>query len=301
MRIFVTGATGFIGSRIVPQLLASGHEVLGLSRSDAGARWLQEVGADVHRGTLEDPASLSAGAAKADAVIHAAFDHDFSNFVANCAKDQRAIEALGAALQGTDRPLVITSGVGMGLADGHEPASEEVANFSHPNPRSASERAGEAMLEKGINVSVVRLPQVHDTVKQGLITPYIEICRQRGVVAYVGEGLNRWSAVHVDDAATVYRLAVERARAGARYHAVAEAGVSARAIAEVVAGGLGLPLQSLPAEAAAAHFGWMGMFVGMDLPASSALTRGWLGWSPSGPDLLDDLASMDYAGRPVQA
>ncbi len=294
MRIFVTGATGFIGSRIVPQLLRAGHQVLGLSRSDQGAAWLADLGAEVHRGSLEDPGSLSAGAAEADAVIHAAFDHDFSRFAENCDKDARAIEAMGLALKGTARPLVITSGVGIGL-DGHGGvASERVVNLDHPNPRSASERAAAALLDAGVNVSVVRLPQVHDTRKQGLLTPYIEVCLQRGVMAYIGEGLNRWSAVHVDDAAKVYRLAVEAAVAGARWHAVAEEGVTARAIAEALAAHFRLPLQSVPAEAAAGQFGWMGMFVGMDLPASSALTRQRLGWQPAGPDLLTDLSNLDW-------
>ena len=297
MRIFVTGATGFIGSRIVPQLLAAGHQVLGLSRSDQGAAWLAAAGAEVHRGQLKDPESLRAGAEAADAVIHTAFDHDFSRFAAHCEQDDQAIEAMGSALQGSKRPLVITSGVGMGMAADGVMASETVVNLEHPNPRSASERAANRLLEAGVNVSAVRLPQVHDTRKQGLITPYIEVCRQRGVMAYVGEGLNRWSAIHVDDAARVYRLAVEHAVAGARWHAVAEKGVTARAIAEVLAARLQLPVKSVPPEAAAAQFGWMGMFVGMDLPADSALTRQRLGWTPAGPGLLSDLAGLELGAE----
>ena len=295
MRIFLTGATGFIGSHVVPELLGAGHQVLGLTRSDAGARALIAAGAQVHRGDLEDPASLSASAAQADAVIHTAFDHDFSNFVANCDKDRRAIEALGSALKGSDRPLVITSGTGMGNAAPGQLATEDVFNKDHPNPRSASEFAGAAQAAAGVNVSVVRLPQVHDLVKQGLITPFVQISREKGVAAYVGDGLNRWPAAHVLDVARLYRLAIERGQAGARYHAVAEEGVSVREIAETVAAGLGVPAVSLSPEDAPKHFGWLALFAGLDVPASSAQTRRQLGWTPTGPDLITDLRAMDYS------
>ena len=295
MRVFLTGATGFIGSRILPELLAAGHEGLGLTRADAGARALEAAGAQVHRGDLEHPDTLRAGAQQADAVIHTAFDHDFSNFVANCEKDARVIAAMGEALKGSDRPLLITSGTGLGNPDSGVPATEDVLNRNHPNPRAASEFAGLALLDSGVNVVTIRLPQVHDTHRQGLVSPFIEISRQKGVVAYVGEGLNRWPAAHVLDVAKLYALAVERHDPGARYHAIAEEGVRVRDIAEIVAAGLGLPLVSLTADQAPAHFGWLAMFAGLDLPASSAWTREVLGWQPTGPGLIEDLQAMDYA------
>ena len=295
MRVFLTGATGFIGSRIVPELLANGHEVLGLTRSDAGARSLEAAGVQVHRGNLEDPATLKAGAEQADAVIHTAFDHDFSNFVANCEKDGRVIAALGSALKGSDRPLLITSGTGFGYAGPGQPAKESIFDTSHPNPRVASEEAGEALLEAGVDVRVVRLPQVHDTVKQGLITPFIDMSREKGLCAYVGEGENRWPAAHVLDVARLYALALDRGSKGARYNAVDEEGVTARAIAEAVAAGLGLPTASLSPEEAEAHFGWMTLFMALDMSASSEWTRAQLGWEPTGPRLIDDLKAMDYS------
>lgn len=296
MLIFLTGATGFIGSRIVPELLAAGHRVLGMTRSDAGAHALTSTGAEVHRGHLEDLDGLRSGAAKADAVIHTAFDHDFSNFVANCEKDRQAIKAMGSVLAGSDRPLLITSGTGMGITMPGKPATEDVLNTEHPNPRSASEIAGAEMLAEGVAVSVVRLPQVHDTVKQGLISPLIAIARAKGVSAYIGEGLNRWPAAHVLDVARLYRLAIEKCEPGARYHAVAEEGIRVRDIAEVIGAGLGVPVISISSSDAADHFGWLTGFVGMDLLASGAWTRKVLDWHPSGPSMLDDLKRMDYSG-----
>jgi len=295
MRVFLTGATGFIGSRIVPELLAAGHQVVGLTRSEAGARSLAAVGAEAHRGDIEDLDSLRDGAAKSDAVIHTAFDHNFSNFVANCEKDKRVIEALGGALAGSDRLLIITSGVGMGSAEHGQPAKEDVFNADHPNPRILSELTGAAMAEKGVKVSVVRLPQVHDTVKQGLITPLIAQTRAKGVSAYVGEGRNRWSAAHVLDVAKLYRLALEKQEAGVRYNAVAEEGIAVREIAEVIGAGLNVPVVSLSPEEAAEHFGWLAMFAGLDLPASNAWTCKHLGWRPTGPGLIADLKRMDYS------
>ncbi|RFU48550.1 SDR family oxidoreductase [Paraburkholderia sp. DHOC27] len=289
MRIFLTGATGFIGAALVPELIKAGHHVIGMTRSDAGAQALSKAGAEVHHGSLEEPDTLRSGAAKADGVIHTAFDHDFSRFMENCEKDKRAIAALGAALKGSDRPLVITSGTGMGSGSHGELASEDVFNASHPNPRIASELAGHELLEQGVNVSVVRLPQVHDPLKQGLITPLVAVAREKGVSAYVGDGLNRWPAGHVSDAARLYRLALEKAAPGARYHAVGEEGISSRAIAESLGRGLKLPVVSISAEEAAAHFGWLGMFVGLDMPASSALTQTRLNWHPTGPTLIADL------------
>jgi nucleoside-diphosphate-sugar epimerase len=296
MRVFVTGATGFIGSAIVPEPIDAGHQVLGLTRSEAGARSLLAAGAEPHRGDLEDPESLRSGAARSDGVIHCAFDHDFSKFVANCEKDRRAIEAMGDALAGSDRPLIITSGTGMGNAVPGQPATEDTFNSSHPNPRKASELAGVAVAERGVNVSVVRLPQVHDTVKLGLITPAVAIAREKGVSAYVGDGLNRWPAAHVLDVARLYRLALEKREAGARYHAVAEEGISVRDIAEVIGRGLKVPVVALSPEQAAGHFGWLAAFAGLDLPASSARTQARLGWHPTGPGLIADLEQMRYLG-----
>jgi nucleoside-diphosphate-sugar epimerase len=295
MRIFLTGATGFIGSALVPELINAGHQVIGMTRSDAGAQALVDAGAEVHHGTLEDPESLRNGAAKADGVIHTAFDHDFSKFIENCEKDKRAIATLGSALAGSDRPLIITSGTGMGSGQHGEPATEDIFNTDHPNPRIASELAGNALLEAGINVSVVRLPQVHNPFRQGLISPLVSIAREKGVVAYVGDGRNRWPAGHLSDAARLYRLAIEAREPGARYHAVGEEGVSSRAIAEALGRGLNLPVVSIAPEAAPAHFGWMAMFVGLDMPASSAQTQARLGWRPTGPTLIADLDEARYS------
>ncbi len=295
MRVFLTGATGFIGSRIVAELIGAGHQVLGLTRSDAGARWLEEAGAEAHRGELEDPASVARGAAQSDAVIHTAFDHDFTNFVANCAKDRRVIGALGTTLRGSERPLVITSGTGMGDPGSGQLAREDVFKADNHNPRVASELEGNAMQETGVDVRVVRLPQVHDTFKQGLISPFVAIAREKGVVAYVGDGSNRWPAAHVLDVAKLYRLVLERGHRAARYHAVAEEGIPARDIAETVAAGLGLPVVSLSPEQAQDHFGWFALFVSMDLRASGAWTQTQLGWEPTGPGLIADLQGMDYS------
>ncbi|HEY4801204.1 MAG TPA: SDR family oxidoreductase [Paraburkholderia sp.] len=295
MRIFLTGATGFIGSALVPELIGAGHEVIGMTRSEAGAQALAQAGASVHRGTLEDPDSLRSGAAHADAVIHAAFDHDFSRFVENCEKDKRAIAALGSALAGSDRPLIITSGTGVGNGGHGEPASEDVLNTSHPNPRIGSELAGQALLEQGINVGAMRLPQVHNPFRQGLISYLVAIAREKGMCAYVGDGLNRWPACHLSDVVRLYRLAVEKGEPGARYNAVGEEGVSSREIAEALGRGLGLPAVSIAPDDAPAHFGWMAMFVGMDMPASSTLTQARLGWRPTGPSLIADLDEARYA------
>ena len=289
MRVFLTGATGFIGSAIIPELLNAGHQVLGLTRSEAGAQSLIAAGAEAHRGDLEDLESIRTGAAMSDGVIHCGFNHDFSKFVENCEMDRRVIEALGSALEGSNRPLLITSGTGMGNALPGQPATEDVFNRSHPNPRVASELAGVAVAERGVNVSVVRLPQVHDTLKQGLITPLIQVAREKGVSAFVGDGLNRWPAAHILDVARLYRLALEKQEAGSRYNAVAEEGIPARDIAGVIGRGLNVPVVALSAEEATAHFGWLGMFVGLDMPASSAQTRARLEWHPTGPGLIADL------------
>ncbi|MDB5818277.1 MAG: 3-beta hydroxysteroid dehydrogenase/isomerase family protein [Rhizobacter sp.] len=292
MRIFLTGSTGFIGSRVVPELINAGHQVLGLVRSDAGAERLAAAGGAVHRGDIEDLDSLRRGAAACDGVIHTAFDHDFSNFVANCEKDRRVIEALGAVLEGSDRPLVITSGTAMGATLPGVLATEDHFDVHAPNPRIASELAGQALLQRGVNVSVMRLSQIHDTVKQGLLTEVIALTRRKGVSAYVGEGMNRWSAAHLSDTATLYRLAFEKAEAGARYNATAEEGIEARVIAEAIGRTLGVPAVSLTPDQAADHFGWLAMFADADMSASSALTRERLGWMPVGPGLIEDLERL---------
>jgi nucleoside-diphosphate-sugar epimerase len=232
-------------------------------------------------------------------VIHCAFDHsafggDFSKFLEVCEKDRRAIEALGDPLRGSDRPLVITSGTGMGTAVSGQPAIEDHFDRNHPHPRKASELAADSVAERGVNVSVVRLPQVHDTLKQGLITQAVQVARAKGVSAYIGEGVNRWPAAHVLDVARLYRLALEKHEPGSRYNAVAEEGVSLKEIAHVIGRGLNVPVVSLSYEQAQAHFGWLAMFAGSDMPASSAQTRQRLGWHPSGPGLIADLGGMDY-------
>jgi nucleoside-diphosphate-sugar epimerase len=230
-----------------------------------------------------------------EGVIHTAFIHDFSKFQEVCEVDRRAIEALGAALAGSDRPLLITSGTGLAnRAPGRSATEEDAPEISHPIPRVASEQAAAALAAKGVRVGVMRLPQVHDTLKQGLVTYAIELARQKGVSAYVGEGRNRWPAVHVLDAARLYRLAVEKLETGARYHAVAEEGVSMRDIAEVIGRGLKVPVISVSPEEAPAHFGWLAAFAGRDLPASSTLTQERLGWRPTGPGLIADLEQMRY-------
>jgi nucleoside-diphosphate-sugar epimerase len=295
MRIFVTGATGFIGSAIVQELIHSGHQVLGLTRSDAGAQSLIAAGAEVHRGDLDDQESLRSGAANSDAVIHTAFNHDFSKYVANCEADRQVIEALGDALAGSGRLLIVTSGTGMVnsapgvLATEHDlPASSKVI------PRAASEEAAALVADRGVRTAIVRLPQVHDTVKQGLITYAIQVAREKGVSAYAGDGLNRWPAAHRLDTARLYRLALEKAGAGDKFHAVAEEGVSVRDIAEAIGRGLNVPVVPLSPEESSKHFGWLGAFVARDAAASSVHTREKLGWNPTGPGLISDLENMRY-------
>ncbi len=289
MRIFLTGSNGFIGSRIVPELIGAGHRVLGLTRSAQGARRLAAAGAEAHHGELEDLDSLRRGAAACDGVIHTAFDHDFAHFVANCEKDRRAIEALGSALEGSGRLLVITSSTAMGTAVPGRPATEDHFDPDHPNPRVASELGGREAARRGVDVSVVRLSQIHDTQKQGLVTDLVKLARDKGVSAYVGAGQNRWSATHVSDTARLFRLAFEKHEAGARYHATAESGIEFKRIAEAIGERLGVPVASLSADDARGHFGWLATFADKDMSASSDSTRSRLGWSPTGPGLIADL------------
>ena len=293
MRIFVTGASGFIGSAVVNELISAGHQVLGLARSEEKAAALAAAGAEVHRGSLEDLDSLKSGAARSDGVIHLAFNHDFSKFVANCEDDRRVVGALGSVLAGSGRPLIVTSGTGADAPPGR-PATEMDPHLpSAVLPRAASEEAAAAVAATGANVSVVRLPQVHDTVRQGLVSYAIAVAREKNKSAYVGEGNNRWPAVHLSDAARLYRLALEKAQPGATYHAVAEEGVPVREIAEVIGRKLNVPAVSIPADEAAAHFGWLSIFAGRDVPASSEWTRKRLGWSPTGPGLIADLERLE--------
>jgi nucleoside-diphosphate-sugar epimerase len=295
MRFFVTGATGFIGSALVPELINAGYQVLALTRSEAGARSLAAAGAEVHRGSLEDLESLKSGAARSDGVIHLAFNHDFSNLRQNSEDDRKVIERLGEVLAGSDRPLVISSGTGLARSKTGGPALETDDYVSSAEfPRAASEEAADGLIAKGGRVMVMRLPQVHNTSKQGRVTYHIQTARKQGRVAYVGEGKNRLPAVHVSDVVRLYRLALEKGQAGARYHAVGEEGVALRDIAEVIGAGLKMPVESITPEEAPKYFGWMAHLATIDLAASSALTRQQLGWNPTGPDLLTDLRNMDY-------
>lgn len=297
MRVFVTGATGFVGAAIVPELLGAGHQVLGLARSEAAAQALVAAGADVHRGSLEDLDSLRRGAAAAEGVIHAAFIHDFSvaDYASACATDRRAIETLGAALIGSGRPLVVTSGT-MLLAPGRLGTEADAASPQAPaGLRAPAEAAALALATQDVRVSLVRLaPSVHGESDHGFVPALIHLARATGVSAYVGDGLNRWPAVHRRDAAHLFRLALEQGTAGARYHGVAEAGVPMRAIAEVIGRHLGVPVVSQSAAEAAAHFGWLLFVVGADNPASGTRTQEQLAWHPSQPALLPDLEQGHY-------
>jgi nucleoside-diphosphate-sugar epimerase len=294
MRVFVTGATGFIGSAVVKELIGAGHQVLGLCRSEDKAAALAAAGAEVHRGSIGDPDSLKDGAARSDGVIHLAFNHDFSTFAANCEDDRRVIATLGAALAGSDRPLIVTSGTGMVNAEPGKLATEDGPTAgADVIARAASEEAAAVLSAEGVNVSVMRLPQVHDTVRQGLVSYAIMKFREHGVCAYVGDGVERWPAAHVLDVARLYRLAIEKAEPGAKYHAVAEEGIAFRDAAQAIGRRLQLPVQSITREEAPAFFGWLAMFVGHDLPASSAQTRQKLGWQPVGPGMIADLDRLE--------
>jgi len=288
MRVFVTGATGFIGSAVVADLIGAGHQVLGLTRSEEGAKSLIAAGAQVHRGNLEDLESLRSGATAADGVIHTAFIHDFSKFQENCAIDRRAIEVLGEALAGSNRPLIVSAGI-PGGTPGRATTEDDALPGDGAMPR-VSEQTAAAFVGRGVRVSTVRLPQVHDRNKQGLVTYAIDLARAKGISAYIGDGQNRWPAVHRLDAAPLYRLALEKGSAGASYHAVTEVGVPVREIAEAIGRGLKIPVVSLSPEEAAGHFGWLAFFAGLDALASSALTQQRLGWHPvQKAGMIDDL------------
>ena len=293
MRVFVTGATGFIGSAVVKELIGAGHQVLGMARSDAGAKLLEAAGAQTLRGDLDDLESLRGGTAATDAVVHTAFRHDWSKFAEACELDKRAIETIGAALRGSSRPFIVSSGVG--VAQGRAATEDDPPLPSSPSLPRVSEVTAVALMERGVHASVMRLPQVHDTVKQGLVTPLIAVARAKGVSAYVGEGQNRWPAAHVTDVARLYLLALEKGTAGARYHAVAEEGVALKDIATAIGRGLNVPVISIPQQHAGEHFGFLGYFAGRDPLTSSAQTRAKLGWNPTGPSLLTDLGNMRYS------
>lgn len=297
MRIFVTGATGFMGSYLVPELIRAGHQVVGLSRSEAGADRLTRAGAEVLRGDVNDLAHLRTAAETADGIVHLAFNHDFSNLKQHSEEDRKVIAALGEVLLGSHRPLVVASGTGLvDRTRTRGPAVETDAHVTSAEfPRAATEEAADALAAKGGRVMVMRLSQVHDTRHQGRIAQHIKLARQKGWVAYVGLGENRLSAVHVTDAARLFRLVLEKGQPGARYHAVGEEGVAMRDVAELIGAGLKMPVRSIAPEQVADYFEWIAGLATIDLAASSALTRQRLGWDPTGPGLLSDLRNMDWS------
>jgi nucleoside-diphosphate-sugar epimerase len=291
MRVFVTGASGFIGSAVVSELIDAGHQVLGLARSASSADAVEAAGAHVHRGDLEDLESLRAGAESADGVIHLAFNHDFTDYAGAAETDRRAIDTLGAVLAGSDRPFVVTSGLA-GFAFGRTMTEDDAAD---PDSPRASEHAALAFASRGVRVAVLRLPpSVHGEGDHGFVRRLIDIAREKGVSAYPGDGSNRWPAVHRFDAARLFRLALESAPAGARLHAIGDEGLPVRDIAGTIGRHLSLPVTAIAPETAADHFGWLGVFFSLDVPASSALTRERLGWRPTQPGLLDDLEEGHY-------
>ena len=291
MRVFVTGAAGFIGTAVTKELIANGHQAVGLARSDANAEALERLGAKVHRGSLDDLDSLRRGAKETDGTIHLAFIHDFSKFAENGQIDKRAIEAMGNALEGTSKPFIVTSGTLL-VAPGRVATEKDPVMPGLPR---VSEEAGLAFAARGVRAMAVRLPQVHGADgKCGLVSWLLNIAREKGVSGYIGDGGNRWSGAHRLDVARLYRLALEGGQAGTSYHAVADEGVTARDIAEIVGRQLNLPVASIPADKVSAHFGTMAMFAGMDGPASSELTRQWLGWKPTQIGMIADISRPGY-------
>ena len=294
MRVFLTGATGFVGTAVTQELINAGHQVLGLTRSDKGAAALTAAGAEAYHGTLEDLDSLRRGAETTDGTIHCGFIHDFSDWAKACETDRHAIETIGDALAGSDRPFLVTSGLA-GLPRGLA-STEDDAPIPNSTPRAPSEDVALALAGRGVRVGIVRLaPSVHDVGDHGFVPTIVGIAREKGVSAYVGDGSNCWTGVHRRDAATLYRLALEKGQTGHRYHGVGEGAVPTREIAEVIGRGLGLPVQSVSVEDAENHFGWMSLFFQLDLTASNALTRERLGWQPTHPGLLEDI-SENYLG-----
>jgi len=293
MRVYVTGASGFIGSAVVSELINAGHSVVGLARSDASAAVIAAAGAEVQRGDLDNLESLRQGATNSDGVIHLAFIHDFSNFGASIHADRRAVEMLGAALEGSGRPLVIASGLGT-RSTGSVATEEDPFDLNWP--RAATAQFTLSLADRGVRSSAVRLPAtVHGQGDHGFVAALVNIAREKGVSGYIGDGSNRWPAVHRLDAARLFRLALERAPGGIPLHAVADEGVATRVIAEVIGRRLDLPVVSIPRETATDHFGWLGAFFGgIDCAASSALTRELLGWEPTHPGLIDDLEQGHY-------
>ena len=300
MRIFVTGATGFIGSATVRELIDAGHQVVGLARSDEAAAALTEAGAGVHRGSLEDLDSLRSGAAAADGVIHTAYIHDFSQMEHAAQTDLRAVETMGAALEGTGRPLVVTSGtalVGPGTVVTEDDWPDPSAAV---HPRSATAVLARDLAGRGVRSSIVRPgPSVHGEGDHGFVPFVIGVAREKGVSAYIGDGSNRWPAVHRLDTGHLYRLALENAAAGSVLHAIADEGVPTREIAETIGRHLGVPAISISPEDAQEHFGWMAMFWSLDIPASSALTQARMGWTPAQLGLIADLELGHYFRQPV--
>ena len=288
MRVFLTGATGFVGTAVTQELIHAGHQVLGLTRSEKGAEALKAAGAEPHHGDLENLDCLRQGAESTDGTIHCGFIHDFSNFARSCEVDRRAIETMGAALAGSDRPFLNTSGLA-GLSTGRL-ATEEDMPAPTATPRAPAEELTLDLAARGVRAGVVRLsPSVHDKGDHGFVPILINIAREKGIAAYIGDGSNRWPGVHRLDAARLYRLALEKGAAGTCHHGVADEGVPTRDIAEAIGRGLNLPVRSLSAEEAKAHFGWIAFFFAMDLAASSALTRERLGWQPTQPGLVADI------------
>jgi nucleoside-diphosphate-sugar epimerase len=299
MRVFVTGATGFIGSAVVRELIDAGHEATGLARSDKGAELLGRAGAGVHRGSLEDLESLRSGAAAADGVIHTAYIHDFSRMADAAQTDLRAIETLGAALEGSERPLVITTGTAL-VNPGQVATEQDEGNPDAAHPRLRAERTASELAARGVRTAVVRPGvSVHGEGDHGFVPMLIEIARSTGASGYVGDGANRWPAVHRLDAARLYRLALENAPAASVWHAIGDQGVAARDIAEVIARRVGVPAVSVAPAEAGEHFGWLGAFFAVDAPASSAFTQARLNWRPTHLGLIADLEQGHYFEQPA--